>query len=64
MATRSPLTLGLFSAPIYKFLINILTPIVWVIEKIIKIFDSKNTSHIRKVNPEEIEALVDIAKDQ
>jgi len=34
------------------------------VEKIIQFIDSKKTSHIRQVTHEEIEALVDIAKDQ
>jgi len=49
---------------VYKFLINVFTPIVWVVEKIIKIFDKSSSSHIRQVNQEEVEALVDIAKEQ
>lgn len=64
MATRAALSVGLFAAPIYKFLISFLHPIVWIVEKIIKIFDKSSSSHIRQVNQEEIEALVDIAKEQ
>lgn len=64
MATRWALSIGLFVAPVYKFLINIFRPIVWIVEKIIKIFDKSSSSHIRQVNQEEVEALVDIAKEQ
>jgi putative hemolysin len=64
MATRAALSVGLFAAPIYKFLINILRPIVWIVEKIIAIFDKNSSSHIRQINQEEVEALVDIAKEQ
>ncbi len=64
MATRGALTMGLFVAPVYKFLINICKPIVWAVEKVIKLFDPNSSSHIRQVNQEEIEALVDIAKEQ
>jgi len=64
MATRAALSVGLFAAPIYKFLIGLFRPIVWVVEKIIKIFDKNSSSHIRQINQEEVEALVDIAKEQ
>ena len=64
MATRAALPLWLVAAPVYKFFIRIFYPIVWIVEKIIQFIDSKKTSHIRQVTHEEIEALVDIAKDQ
>lgn len=64
MATRAALSVGLFAAPIYKFLIAFLRPIVWIVEKIIKVFDKNSSSHIRQINQEEVEALVDIAKEQ
>ena len=64
MATRWALSIGLVVAPVYKFLINVFRPIVWIVEKIIKIFDKSSSSHIRQVNQEEVEALVDIAKEQ
>jgi putative hemolysin len=64
MATRWALSIGLVVAPVYKFLINVFRPIVWIVEKIIKIFDKNSSSHIRQVNQEEVEALVDIAKEQ
>ncbi len=64
MATRAALSIGLFAAPIYKFLIGLFRPIVWIVEKIIKIFDKNSSSHIRQINQEEVEALVDIAKEQ
>ncbi len=64
MATRVALPFGLFIAPIYIVLVRVFRPIIWVIEKIIRLFDTKNSSHIRKVNQEEVEALVDIAREQ
>ena len=64
MATRAALSIGLVAAPIYKFLISLFRPIVWIVEKIIKLFDKSSSSHIRQINQEEVEALVDIAKEQ
>lgn len=63
MATRVALPFGLFIAPIYLFLVRIFKPLIWIIEKFIKLFDKSN-NHIRQVNQEEIEALVDIATEQ
>lgn len=64
MATRSALSIGLFVAPVYNFLISVFWPVVRIVEKVIQLFDSNNSSHIRQVTHEEVEALVDIAKDQ
>lgn len=63
MATRMALPFGLFIAPIYIFLIRLFRPFVWAIEKFLILFNDNN-NHIRKVNQEEIEALVDIATEQ
>ena len=64
MATRAALSIGLVAAPVYKFLISLFRPIVWIVEKIIKLCDKSSSSHIRQINQEEVEALVDIAKEQ
>lgn len=64
MATRVALPFGLFIAPIYVRLVRFFKPIVWIIEKFIKMFDKNSSSHIRQINQEEVEALVDIAKEQ
>lgn len=64
MATRVALSYGLLISPVYIVLIRFFKPLIWVVERIIKLFDSRSSSHIRQVNQEEIEALVDIAKDQ
>lgn len=60
-ATKNAETIGLLVAKIYHFLIIVLTPIVLIIEWIIKITTWKTT--VTKMTDEEVEAFIDMWKE-
>lgn len=60
-ATKNATTISLLVAPIYKFLMIILLPIIIMIEFIIKIFNLKEWDS--RITWEEIESFIDMTKD-
>lgn len=60
-ATKNAENISLFVAPIYRFLMFILFPIVYIIEFIIKLFSGKNK--IENITNEEIESFIDMWKE-
>lgn len=60
-ATKNSEKISLFVAKIYKFLMTILFPIVFLIEKLIKLFTWKDK--VSSITNEEIEAFIDMWKD-
>lgn len=60
-AIKNAVSIALFVAPIYKFLMLILFPVIFVIEGIIKIFSKKHVSE--QITDEEIESFIDMWKN-
>jgi len=60
-ATKNAESIALFVAPIYKFLMILLAPIIIFIEFFIKIFTGKAKS--QAITDEEIEVFIDMGKD-
>ena len=60
-ATKNAVSISLFVAPIYKFLMLILYPVVLFIEIIIKVFSWK--SSVEHITDEEIESFIDMWKN-
>lgn len=61
-ATKNSENISLFVAPIYRFLMFILFPIVYIIEFIIKLFSGKNK--VENITNEEIESFIDMWRDE
>lgn len=59
-AIKNAVSIALFVAPIYKFLMFILFPVIFVIEGIIKLFSKKEVSE--QITDEEIESFIDLGK--
>lgn len=60
-ATKNAQSISLKVAPIYKVLMLILTPVIFFLEIIIKVFTGKTVA--TKVTDEEIESFIDLGKD-
>lgn len=60
-ATKNAEMISLKVAPIYKFLMLILAPVIFILEMLIKVFTGKNVA--TKVTEEEIESFIDLGKD-
>ncbi len=60
-AIKNAQKIGLIVAPIYKVLMTIFAPVIWVLEMLIRVFTGKNT-HPR-VTEEELESFIDLGKD-
>lgn len=60
-ATKNAESISLKIAPIYKFLIFILFPVIIILELLIKIFTGKWV--VSKITEEEIESFIDLWKD-
>lgn len=60
-ATKNAEMISLKVAPIYKFLMLILAPVIFILEILIRIFTGKNVA--TKVTEEEIESFLDLGKD-
>lgn len=60
-AVKNAIFIALNSAHIYKFLMTVLFPLVFVIEFIVKLFTWKTKSHI--ITNEELETFIDMWKD-
>lgn len=60
-ATKNAEKIGLRVAYIYKALMILLTPIIFILEILIKIFTGKNVA--TKITEEEIETFIDLGKD-
>lgn len=61
IATKKAAKIALIVAPIYKWLMFILHPVILIIEFIIKIFTPKNIKY--KITDEEIESFIDMGRD-
>jgi CBS domain containing-hemolysin-like protein len=59
-AIKNAVSIALIVSPIYKFLMFILFPIIFLIEGIIKIFSKKAVSE--QITDEEIESFIDLGK--
>ena len=62
MATRAALSIGLVAAPIYKFLISLFRPIVWIVEKIIKESTSGLSNEMCVMSEEELKQLNELTR--
>lgn len=60
-ASKNAESISLFVSPIYKVLMFILFPLVFIIEKIIRFFTGKNVKTV--ITGEEIESFIDMGKD-
>jgi len=60
-AIKNAVSIALFVAPIYKFLMLLLYPVIIIIEGIIKIFSKKEVSE--QITGEEIESFLDMWKN-
>ena len=60
-AIKNAVSIALFVAPIYKFLMFILFPVIFVIEGIIKLFSKKEVSE--QITDQEIESFLDMGKN-
>ena len=60
-ATKNAEAISLKVAPIYKVLMLLLSPVIFVLEILIKIFTGKNVA--TRVTEEEIESFIDLGKD-
>lgn len=60
-ATKNAERISLLVAPIYKFLMTILSPVNYVLEKIIMLFTG--SEKIQKISEEEIEAFIDLWRE-
>lgn len=60
-ATKNAENISLKVAPLYKFLMFVLFPVVFLLEILIKVFTGKNVA--TKVTDEEIESFIDLWKD-
>ncbi len=60
-STKNAEKIGLFVAPMYFYLMILLSPVIFVLEKLILIFTWKNSSI--SVTEEEIESFIDLGKD-
>lgn len=60
-ATKNAEKISLFVAPVYKFLMKILSPVNFILEKIIKVFTG--SEKINKISEEEIEAFIDLGRE-
>lgn len=59
-AIKNAVSIALFVAPIYKFLMLLLFPVIFIIEGIIKVFSKKEVSE--QMTDEEIESFIDFGK--
>ena len=57
-ATKNAEKIALTVAPVYKFMMKVLTPVNFVLEMIIKVFTGSDK--IQKISEEEIEAFIDL----
>jgi putative hemolysin len=60
-AIKNAVSIALFVAPIYKFLMFILFPVIFLIEGIIKVFSKADVAE--QITDEEIESFIDMGKD-
>ena len=61
IAIKNATSIALFVAPIYKFLLFILYPLILIIGFIVKIFSK--WSHVEAMSDEEIESFIDMWRD-
>lgn len=59
-AIKNAVSISLVVAPIYKFLMILLFPVIFIIEWIIKLFSKKHVSE--QITDEEIESFIDLGK--
>ena len=60
-ASKNAEKIALFVAPIYKWAMFFLSPIIFVLEMMIRLITGKNVSS--KITEEEIETFIDLGKD-
>jgi CBS domain containing-hemolysin-like protein len=60
-AIKNAVSIALFVAPIYKFLMILLFPAIIIIEGIIKIFSKAEVAE--QITDEEIESFIDMGKN-
>lgn len=60
-ATKNAEMISLKVAPLYKILMFLLAPVIFILEILIKVFTGKNVA--TKVTDEEIESFIDLGKD-
>lgn len=61
LATRYSVSISLFIAPIYRFLMMVLYPVILFIEFLTRLFGNKQLT--RSVTDEEIEAIIDMGQE-
>lgn len=53
--------ISLLVAPVYRFLMTLFFPLIYMLEKLITLFTGKTS--VRSISEEEIESFIDMGKD-
>ncbi|MDR1988014.1 MAG: CNNM domain-containing protein [Candidatus Peribacteria bacterium] len=58
MASKNSTTIALFIAPIYRGMMFIFFPIIWIFEKFIKLFSKDKPKEV--ITEEEVDSFIDM----